>query len=162
MEEIRKIIRKEIEILFEDFKYRYDGNFIPTDDVVSTCQKALQVVEINNLIQNHDTNEGSGLSKAKKIVEKEPMTHSQLKRMKSYFDNNFQNVSTERNKGMNIENSGIIQSWELWGGYAGKSWCEKMLNQRNSSNNTSKTVRNASGRTKTSTLMDPHNTRIHK
>jgi hypothetical protein len=162
MDEIRKIIRKGFEsIINEDFRYRYDGNFVPTDDVISIANKALSVVSNNNLINSDNSNEGSGLSKAKSIISKEPMSHSQLKRMKAFFENNFETVQSERTKGNTIENSGILQSWDLWGGDAGKRWCERMLNQRHSSNNTSKTVRGASG-IRTKTLMDPNNTRTHK
>lgn len=160
-ENIRKIVREEIENVFEDFRYRYDGKFTPSDDVVSVVNKAIDIVSKNNLVNSNSSNEGSGLSKAKSISAKEPMSHSQLKRMKAFFDNNSQEVQNEKSKGNTIESSGLLQSWDLWGGDAGKRWCEKMLNQRNSSNNTSKTVRGASG-IRTKTLMDPHNTRIHK
>ena len=54
-----------------------------------------------------------------------------------------------------------MQIWNLWGGDEGKKWCNNQISKRNSSNNTSKTVRGASG-IRTKTLMDPHNTRIHK
>jgi hypothetical protein len=162
MNEIRKIIRKEFDnLLNEDFRYRYDGNFVPGDDVVSTVNKVLSIISNNNLVDSSSSNEGSGLSKAKSIAAKEPMSHAQLKRMKAFFDNNFESVQSERTKGNTIENSGILQSWDLWGGDAGKRWCERMIDQRHSSNNTSKTVRGASG-IRTKTLMDPHNTRIHR
>lgn len=163
MDSIRKIIQEELSKIFlnEDFRYRYDGTFEPEENVINTCSKALEVVESNNLINNTSSNEGSGKSKANSIVNKEPMTHSQLKRMKAYFDNHFEEVKSERIKGNTLENSGILQSWDLWGGDAGKRWVEKKLNQRHSSNDTSKTVRGASG-IRTNTLMDPYNTRIHK
>jgi hypothetical protein len=160
--EIRKIVRKELESLFEDFRYRYDGNFYPTQEVISNCKKALEVVERNNLAsETADSNEGSGISKARSIIKKEPMSHSQLKRMKAFFDNNQSEVLAEKGKMKTIEDSGIIQRWELWGGDVGKSWCERMLNQRHSSNDTSKTVRGASG-IRSKNLMNPNNTRIHR
>jgi hypothetical protein len=162
MNEIRKIVREEVKNLFEDFRYRYDGNFFPPVDVIEKVRQALSVVSKNDLTsQTANSNEGSGVGKAKSIINKEPMSHAQLKRMKAFFDNNAQSVQQERNQGKTIENSGLIQSWELWGGDAGKNWCERMINQRNSSNDTSKTVRGASG-IRTKTLMDPFNTRIHK
>lgn len=161
-EDIRRIVREELEILLnEDFRYRYDGEFMPSDEVVSVVSKALNIVSKNNLVNSNSSNEGSGLNKAKSISNKEPMTHAQLKRMKAFFDNNEEEVNNEKSKGNTVENSGALQSWNLWGGDSGKKWCEKMLNQRHSSNDTSKTVRGASG-IRTKTLMDPHNTRIHK
>jgi hypothetical protein len=162
VKEIREIIRKEIENLFEDFRYRYDGNFYPNESMISNCQQALEVVQRNDLTkQTTNNNEGSGKSKAKSIVNKEPLTHSQLKRMKAFFDNNQSEFSQEKAKGETIETSGLIQSWNLWGGDAGKSWCNSKISQRNSSNDTSKTVRGASG-IRSKNLMNPLNTRIHK
>jgi len=162
MKLIRQIIQEEIAKIFsEDFRYRYDGYFVAPENVIVTCKKALEAVNNNDLIETTSSNEGSGKSKAKKIIEKEPMSHSQLKRMKAYFDNHFEEVKKERLKTTNIKESGILQSWDLWGGDAGKSWVEKTLKQRHSSNDTSKKVRGASG-IRTKTLMDPNNTRIHK
>jgi hypothetical protein len=162
--EIREIIReclKEIFEINEDFQYRYDGNFYPTEDVVSACKKALEVVEKNNLAsETSNSNEGSGISRARSIVKKEPMTHAQLKRMKAFFDNNESEYQKEKSQGKTINDCGIIQSWELCGGDAGKRWCNSMIDKRHSSNDTSKTVRNTLPKTKT--LMDPHNTRIHR
>lgn len=162
MNEIRQIIREELQkLLKEDFRYRYDGNFIPTDEMVSTAKKALETISNNNLINNKGSNEGSGLEKAKSICDKEHMTHSQVKRMKAYFDNHCDEVNSEKVNRKNIENSGILQSWDLWGGDAGKNWAEKIISQKHSKNNTSKTVRGASG-IRTKNLMNPLNTRIHK
>jgi hypothetical protein len=81
--------------------------------------------------------------------------------MKSFFDNNESEVSSEKSKGKDIYTSGILQIWNLWGGDEGKSWCNTHISQRNSSNDTSKTVRGASG-IRTKNIMNPLNTRIHK
>ena len=162
MKEIRKIIREELKSLFEDFQYRYDGNFYPNDSMVKNCLDALNAVNKNDLTKNtSNKNEGSGKNKAKKIVTKEPLSHSQLKRMKSFFDNNESEVAIEKSKGETIDTSGIIQSWNLWGGDAGKLWCNNHVSKRNSSNNSSKTIRGASG-ISSKNLMNPFNTRIHK
>tara|TARA_B100000963_G_scaffold114749_1_gene99948 strand:- start:2523 stop:3011 length:489 start_codon:yes stop_codon:yes gene_type:complete len=162
VEKIREIIRKEIQSLFEDFQYRYDGNFYPNQSMIKNCLDALNAVEKNDLIKTiPNNNEGSGKIKAKKIVEKQPITHSQLKRMKAFFDNNESEVSKEKAKGETIHTSGLIQSWNLWGGDEGKSWCNNHISQRKSSNKTSKTVRGASGLS-SKNLMNPFNTRIHR
>jgi hypothetical protein len=161
MDEIRKIIREELENIFEDFKYIYDGEFTPTDEMVSIAKKALETISLKNLINNTNSNEGSGKNKAKSICNKDSMTHAQVKRMKAYFDNHCDEVVLEKSKGKNLENSGILQSWDLWGGDAGKSWAERIISQKHSKNNTSKKVRGASG-IRTKNLMNPLNTRIHK
>ena len=162
MNEIRKIIREEFKsLLKEDFRYMYDGEFNPTDEMVSISKMALEIISSNNLIDNNNPNEGSGKNKAKSICDKESMTHAQVKRMKAYFDNHCDEVNSEKVKGKNVENSGILQSWNLWGGDVGKSWAEKIISQKHSKNNTSKKVRGASG-IRTKNLMNPLNTRIHK
>jgi len=162
VKEIRKIIREELKSLFEDFRYRYDGNFYPNDSMIQNCLDALNAIEKNDLTKNTSSkNEGSGKNKAKKIVAKEPLSHSQLKRMKSFFDNNESEVAIEKSKGETIDTSGLIQSWNLWGGDAGKSWCNSHVSKRNSSNNSSKNIRGASG-IRSKNLMNPFNTRIHK
>lgn len=162
MNEVRKIIRQEIENLFEDFKYRYDGNFYPNDSMIKSCLEALNAVDQNDLTKNvSNANEGSGKSKAKSITNKEPLNHSQLKRMKAFFDKNESEVLSQKSKGEDMSTSGLLQIWNLWGGDAGKSWCNTHISKRNSSNDTSKTVRGASG-ISTKNLMNPLNTRIHR
>jgi hypothetical protein len=158
-------LRKQIqEILSEDFRFLYDkGTFIPPDNVVKTAQQALSIVQNNKLVQSNGSNEGSGLQKAQSLVAKTPVTHSQLKRMKAFFDNNAQLVSAEKAAGRNSSNSSIIQKWELWGGDAGKSWADSKINSVQSSNKTSKKVRNDDNLfARDNRLMNPLNTRIKK
>ena len=158
--ELRKIIRK---MLSEDFRYLYDTNsFTPSREVIQTAQKALQVVQNNKLVQSDASNEGSGLSKAQSLVVAEPMSHSQLKRMKAFFDANYEAVKKEKNAGKNINNSPLIQKWELWGGDAGKNWAEKEIGSTQSSNKTSKKIRNSDMIARDNRIMNPHNTRIRK
>tara|TARA_Y100000389_G_scaffold152211_1_gene152101 strand:- start:92 stop:601 length:510 start_codon:yes stop_codon:yes gene_type:complete len=169
MNNLKKIIKETLEeigfyksIFFEDFRYTYEGSFFSNDSMVLNCKKALEAVEKNDLTKEvSNANEGSGKSKAKSILNKDPLTHSQLKRMKAFFDNNESEYLKEKSKGKTIDTSGIMQIWNLWGGDEGKRWCNNQISKRNSSNNTSKTVRGASG-IRTKTLMDPHNIRIHK
>jgi hypothetical protein len=157
---IREMVRKVLE---EDFRYLYDTNtFTPTREVIQTAQNAIQVVQKNKLVQSDASNEGSGLKKAQSLVSTEPMTHAQLKRMKAFFDNNAQAVQAEKNAGKNINNSPLIQKWELWGGDAGKNWAEKEIGSTQSSNKTSKKVRNSDMIARDNRIMDPHNTRIHR
>lgn len=157
---LRKLIRN---MLSEDFRFMYDKqNFTPPTDVVYTAQKALNAVNSNKLVQSDASNEGSGLQKAKSLVSKEPITHAQLKRMKAFFDKNTQEVNQERSAGKNLQNSPIIQKWELWGGDAGQKWAEKQIGATQSNNKTSKKVRNSDIIARDNRIMDPTNTRIHR
>lgn len=159
--DIRKLIRRELLALQEDFRYSYDNSHVPTDDVANTARRALQAVESNKQV-SQGSNEGSGLQKARELTAKTPMSHAQVKRMKAFFDNNQQAVNVDKSAGKNLTNSAIIQSWELWGGDAGKRWAEQRLNTIHNNNAQSKDVRRGDGIGLTKNLMNPHNTRLHK
>lgn len=157
---LREFIR---DIIAEDFRYMYDKKtFTPPADVIKTAKIAIGASQQNRLSDNSGSSEGSGMQKAQSIVAGTPMNHAQLKRMKAFFDNNQAAVKNELTQGKNVYNSGLIQSWNLWGGDAGKRWAESNISSVQSSNKTSKKVRNPEDGLRTKTLMDPHNTRIHR
>jgi hypothetical protein len=159
--ELRKAIQ---DILEEDYRYQYDrtGDFVPPVEVVNTAQRALNAVQANKLVQSAGSNEGSGLQKAKSLVAQEPITHAQLKRMKAFFDNNASLMARERAANRNVNNSAIIQSWELWGGDAGRTWAEREIRKTQSSNQTSKSVRNSDMIARDNRVMSTTNTRTHR
>jgi len=159
--EIKRIIQEELEIYFEDLTFDYNRDYYPPQDVINVCTQALQVAK-NNKLTTHGGNEGSGIDKAKSLINKEPMDHSVLKRMKAFFEKNHQEVINQRSKGATINDSGEIQSWDLWGGDAGKRWVDNEIAKLNQSNLKSKKLKRDVGIQKTSTLMDPYNTRVHK
>ena len=159
---INDIIREEVKLFLEDFQFNNDDkSFTPNDSMVANCKKAIDAVSTNDLTQSGG-NEGSGKQKAQSIINKEPISHSVLKRMKAFFDNNYNAYQAELGKGANINNSGIIQSWNLWGGDAGKDFSNQNIDRVNSRNLKRKEIRRDISPTKTSTLMDPFNTRIKK
>ncbi len=161
MNQIRKLIRKEIETLLEDFAFDNSQKFYnPPQDVIGFCKEALSIVEQNNLT-NHGGNEGSGESKAKAIINKEPLNHSMLKRMKAFFDKNKAAVDAEKSQGKTIKDSGLLQTWGLWGGDAGMRWVEREIGNLNQRNLNRKGLRRDTGMIKTSTLMDPTNIRTN-
>lgn len=165
-----EVIRKKVRaILFEGGNFRFadrtnnsQATFTPSSEMIQTAKRALQAVQNNKLVQSDGSNEGSGLEKANSLIAATPMTHAQLKRMKAFFDNNLEAAKAEKNAGKNINNSALIQKWELWGGDAGKNWCEKHINSQQSSNKTSKKLRNPEHGVDTKAFMNPHNTRIHR
>jgi len=159
--EIRKAIQK---ILAEDFRYEYNrtSGFVPPIEVINTAQRALNAVKANKLVQSDGSNEGSGLQKAKSLIAKEPVTHAQLKRMKAFFDNNASLMARERAANRNVNNSAIIQSWELWGGDAGRTWVEREIRKTQSSNQTSKEIRNSDMIARDNRIMSTTNTRINR
>lgn len=162
MNNIRKFIREEIERILEDFTVDNSNKmFYPPQEVISSCQEALSYVKINNLTRNGG-NDGSGELKAKSIITKEPISHSMLKRMKAFFDKNKPLVDKEKSLGKDISNSGLLQTWNLWGGDAGMTWTNQEISKLNQTNLGRKELRRDAGMVKTSTLMDPTNIRINK
>jgi hypothetical protein len=157
-------LRKAIRIMLaEDFRYLYDRNpFVPPVEVAKAASEAINAVTNNRVSGNSGGNEGSGTQKARSLANREPMNHAQLKRMKAFFDKNEEAVKNELSHGRNMSNSGIIQSWNLWGGDAGRQWANRQISSVQSSNKTSKKIRNPEDGVRTKTLMDPHNTRIHR
>lgn len=163
---IRRAIKK---ILSEGGNFRYSdtndnitSTFIPSREVVETAKKAIQAVQNNKLVQSDASNEGSGIQKANSLSNAEPMTHAQLKRMEAFFTNNEASVKQELGVGKNINNSPLIQKWNLWGGDAGKNWVRQQIGSQESSNKTSKKIRNPEDGVDTKNLMNPLNTRINR
>ena len=159
---VKKIISEVIDDLCEDFNFDNSQKvYKPLPGMVMNCKKALQAVQ-NNDLTSHGGNEGTGKSKANSIISMEPISHSVLKRMKAYFDNNGPAYNQEIAAGKNLSNSGVIQSWNLWGGNDARDFSNRTIGNLNQRNLNRKGLRRDSGMVKTSTLMDPHNTRVKK
>ena len=160
MDPIRKIIREQVEIIFENFEYQDSQKhkkYYPTPQMKDNAQKALDAVSKNDLTESGE-NEGSGKSKAQTIINGDEMSHSTIKRMKAYFDNNTQKYQAEKAIGRTIDNSGVIQSWNLWGGDEGKKFASDHINNLNSSNFDRKkhrrTISNGTGTGSVTRLID--------
>ena len=159
---VNKIIQEEISLFLEDFKFDNSQKvFNPNPAMIGNCQRALKAIGSNDLT-GEGGNEGSGKEKAKSIINKEPMTHAMIKRMKAFFDKNASQYQTDLAVGKTLMDSGVIQSWNLWGGDAGKEMSAREVNYTQKDNQKRKDIKTAIAPIKTSTLMDPHNTRIHK
>ena len=141
-EEIRKTVKK---VVSEIFDFNNNKSFTPPSNVVAKAKEALAAVSNNNLTQKGG-NEGSGYQKAKSLAQKEAQNHSMMKRMKSFFDSNEDSVRQERNSGKTINNSGVIQSWELHGGDECKNWVANSISNLKDNNlRTKKNLRDAGG-----------------
>jgi len=160
--EIHKIINEEIQLFLEDFKFNNSQKtFNPTPSMISNCKRGIEAVKQKDLTVDGE-NEGSGKEKAMSIIANEPMTHAMLKRMKAFFDNNSSDYQAQLGAGKTIKDSGIIQTWNLWGGDAGKEMSNREVDYTQRDNQKRKDIKTFIAPVKTSTLMDPHNTRIHK
>jgi hypothetical protein len=149
--------------LKEDYRYNKDGKtFKPDNSVIDTAKKALSIVSNNNLVSSDGSNEGSGLQKVKDLASGNPQTHSQVERMDSFFRNNEDEYKKEKMLGKNINNSPIIQKWNLWGGDAGQKWAKQIIGSTKRGNQRSKDLRRGDGIGLTKNLMNPLNTRVRR
>lgn len=165
-QEVRKIVRGVIK---EAFEFNNNKTFTPPPNVAQRAQQALNAVSKNNLTQS-GTDIGSGTSKAKELASKQIQNFDQMRKIKSFFDTHEESYRKEKAAGKTIDNSGIIQSWELRGGDSGRDWVNQEMGSLNQDNlNTKKNLRKAGGagtnkgmgifNTK---LMSTTNSRIHR
>lgn len=165
-QEVRKIVRGVIK---EAFEFNNNKTFTPPPNVAQRAQQALNAVSKNNLTQS-GTDIGSGTSKAKELASKQIQNFDQMRKIKSFFDTHEESYRKEKAAGKTIDNSGIIQSWELRGGDSSREWINQELSSLKKDNlNTKKNLRKAGGagtnkgmgifNTK---LMSTTNSRIHR
>lgn len=141
-QEVRKIVRGVIK---EAFEFNNNKTFTPPPNVSQRAQQALNVVSKNNLTQS-GTDIGSGTSKAKELASKQIQNFDQMRKIKSFFDTHEESYRKEKAAGKTIDNSGIIQSWELRGGDSSREWINQELSSLKKDNlNTKKNLRNAGG-----------------
>lgn len=152
IETLRDIIK---DILREDYRFQYGGKkFYPNHQMKSACKYAIDAATKQKLTGKGEA-EGTGLKKAYSIMRGDEMSHGQVKRMKAFFDNNYNAYKAERARGKNAYNSGVIQKWNLWGGDAGYTWSSSILKSHQSKNQRSKDNRPKGHKN----MMDPTNTR---
>lgn len=131
MLELRNIIRNLIyQSLDEDYRFEYKQSHVPTDIMSQTAKKAQEAVSKNNLIAKHKEISGkivTGEKRSQKIINKEPLNHNEVRALRDLFTSLQNDLNQAKNKGQNINNSPIIQIWELNGGNAAKTWAENIL-----------------------------------
>jgi len=166
MNEIRKVIR---EVLSEAITFDNNKTFTPPPNVAQRAQEAINATSSNNLTQS-GTGHGSGLNKAKELASKQTQGFDMMKKMKSFFETSQESYNAEKAAGKTIQNSGVIQAWELHGGDSGKEWVNQQLDSLNQSNlNTKKNLRQAGGAGTNkgmgvfdTKVMSTNNHRIHR
>jgi hypothetical protein len=149
----------------------FDNNktFTPPPNVAQRAQEAINTTSSNNLTQS-GTGHGSGLNKAKELASKQTQGFDMMKKMKSFFETSQESYNAEKAAGKTVQNSGIIQAWELHGGDSGKEWVNQQLDSLNQSNlNTKSNLRKAGGAGENkgmgifdTKVMKTNNHRIHR
>jgi hypothetical protein len=139
------IYRKIRSYILENFEFDYNQTFEVPSDVKTHCEKVLPTIQSNNL-SSSDDNEGSGMQKCQDLISGVNQNHAQMKRLKSFFDTNKSSYDSEINSGKNIQNSSIIQRWELHGGNPAYNWVNSKIEQfKKSSQSTKDTLRKSGG-----------------
>lgn len=183
---IRKIIREQIEKIFESIEMSNEKkNYTPTDAVSNVASNAISALEAlgrrGQFVQSIDgsKNEGSGSIKAKQLSQKKQQSFIEMKRLKSFFEKNFKKVEEERKnlgivqqkRGTEEEmlKSNIIMVWNLHGGDACKKWVdEKLSDTHKQGNKTKERLRKLGGANKNNGMgvfnfnYDPSQKRINK
>ena len=183
---IRKIIKKQIDLLFETFDMdNSKKSYVPTTEVAKISQIALEAIALakQNNIQPSSLdgtgNEGSGRIKAQGLSQRKKQSFAEMKRLKAFFDSNYQKVEDERKKigiiqqrrgtADEMTKSNILLVWNLHGGDAGKKWVTSKLSDTHEQGNKKKErLRQAGGAYKNNgmgvfrTQYDPSQQRIHK
>lgn len=181
-ETLRKIIREQIDLLFESFEMQNERKeYVPTTEVAKTAQIALEAIKsgINPTSLDETGNQGSGKLKAQKLSQRTKQSFVEMKRLKSFFESNAAKVEEERKKlGIiqqrrgtidEMRKSNILLVWNLHGGDVGKKWVDSQLSDTHTQGMHKKDrLRQAGGAYKNNgmgvfrTQHDPSQQRIHR
>ena len=167
---LKEFISKEVDSFLESFGFNHQKTFIPLPAVKNTALNALNIVQDKKNVTADNQNEGSGKGKARELSSGIGQTHVQMKRLKSYFDNNQESYTSEVRQGKTMQNSDIILMWNLHGGDAAKNWVNSQIsNVKDSNMRTDKNKQLAGGAGSNkgkgvfdTGLMDTTKQRIHK
>jgi len=183
---LRKIIKEQINLLFESFEMNNNKrSYVPTNEVSKTAQTALGAINIAKqkgiqLSSIDETgNQGSGKLKARQLSQKQKQSFVEMKRLKSFFESNASKVEEERKKiGIIQQRRGTVDEmvksnmllvWNLHGGDACKKWVTSKLSDAHEQGNKKKDrLRQSGGAYKNNgmgvfrTQYDPSQQRIHR
>ena len=134
-------------MLEEDYRFEYKKTHIPTDSMSLAAKKAQQSVSKNNLIAQYKSGGGvvTGEKRAAKIISKTPLNHNEVRALRDLFASLGTEVSNAKSQGKTIDNSAVIQIWELNGGNAGKDWANGILGSEHKSGLKHKNLRRGYG-----------------
>ena len=108
-----------------------EASYIPNDAMVANAKRALEVRE-----KASPSNRGMtdvGIARARDIMNKRPLSEDTVRRMKAYFDRHEIDKQgetwSEQGKGW--------QAWNGWGGDAGQTWANAIVERLNAGRNSS-------------------------
>ena len=122
---------------------KYDHiDFKPPAGVAKAAERGLELRKKSggkgglNQKQAKQAGVGSGVSRAATLKNRQNVSPSTVKRMKSFFARHEKNKDIAKGKSAH-EDKGYV-AWQLWGGNAGKSWANKVVKQMNSADEKAK------------------------
>jgi hypothetical protein len=105
------------------------ASYIPTAEIAKNAETALKVRE-----SKPDSQKGMtpvGLARARDLMNRRPLSEETVRRMKAYFDRHEVDKQgatwNEKGKGW--------QSWNGWGGDAGRTWANRIVSMLNKEQN---------------------------
>jgi hypothetical protein len=143
---IRKIINT---ILKEDYRFEYKQTYKTPPHVSNISKKAQEAISKNDLIKKHKEDIGkkivTGERRAAKLINGEALNYNEVRALRDLFTNLEKEYKNEKTKGKTIDNSAIIQIWELNGGNAAKEWSEGILSRHHGKSMKHKELRRGTG-----------------
>lgn len=143
---IRTIINK---ILKEDYRFEYKQTYDTPPHISKTTKKAHEIISKNNLIKKHKENSEkkivTGERRAKKLISGEQLNYNEVRALRDLFVSLENDYKNEKAKGKTIDNSAIIQIWELNGGNSAKNWAEGILSRHHGKSMKHKELRRGTG-----------------
>lgn len=124
---------------------KYDHiDFKPPKSVAEEAARGLELRRKNkgkgglNRQQAKSEGVGSGVQRAINLKNRNKLSPSTVRRMKSFFDRHKKNKKIEKGK-KSWEDLGYI-SWSLWGGDPGYSWAKKIVRQMDAADKKAKAL----------------------
>jgi capsid protein len=106
-----------------------EASYIPNDAMVANAKRALEVRE-----KASPSNRGMtdvGIARARDIMNKRPLSEDTVRRMKAYFD---RHEIDKQGETWSEEGKGW-QAWNGWGGDAGQTWANAIVERLNAGQN---------------------------
>lgn len=98
-------------------------SYRPPADVARVARRALEIRSQQTPSNRAGT--ATGLTRARQLANREPISVDTLKRMVSFFARHEKSAGSANAR--KDPTSKAAQAWGLWGGNAGRAWAKRML-----------------------------------
>jgi hypothetical protein len=118
---------------FKTFIKESKQTFIPPQEVANAAERGLELRKKaggKGGLTNKQASEygiGSGVQRAVNLKNRDAISLATIKRMKAFFDRHEKNAKVDAGKEP-YQDRGKV-AWELWGGDAGRTWVNSILDK---------------------------------